>query len=73
MSDIGAEPGLDAPGLREFSQQKLETKPHYHGHRERLRDRFLQRGSAALAEYESLEMPLFRSIRRGDTKPWQQR
>ncbi len=68
MSDKGVGPGLDASGLHEFSQRKLEIKPHYHGHRERLRDRFRERGSAAPAEYEPLEMLLFRSIRQGDTK-----
>ena len=29
--------------------------PHFHGHRERLRARFLAGGSAALADYELLE------------------
>lgn len=45
------------------------SKPHYLGHRERLRRRFRERGSAAVEEYELLEMLLFRSIRQGDTKP----
>jgi DNA repair protein RadC len=39
------------------------------GHRERLRERFANAGSDALADYELLEMLLYRSIRRGDTKP----
>ncbi len=39
------------------------------GHRQRLRDRFLGSGAGALADYELLEMALFRSIKRGDTKP----
>lgn len=43
--------------------------PHYHGHRERLRARFREAGADALADYELLEMFLFRTIRRGDTKP----
>ena len=43
-------------------------KPHYHGHRDRLRDRFLENGDAALADYELLEALLFRSIPRADTK-----
>lgn len=46
-----------------------EEKPHYHGHRQRLRDRFLAGGSAALADYEILEMLLFSSKPRGDVKP----
>ncbi len=33
--------------------------PHYHGHRERLRDRFRQAGADALSDYELLEMVLF--------------
>lgn len=46
-----------------------KTAPHYHGHRERLRTRFREAGAEALADYELLEMILFRTIRRGDTKP----
>jgi DNA repair protein RadC len=34
-------------------------KPHYHGHRERLRERFRQAGPDALSDYELLEMVLF--------------
>lgn len=43
-------------------------KPHYHGHRERLRARFVESGADALADYEVLELLLFRSIPRRDTK-----
>ncbi len=39
------------------------------GHRERLRERFMLAGQAALADYELLEMVLFRVFKRGDTKP----
>ncbi len=45
------------------------VKPHYLGHRERLRERFREAGPDALADYELLEMVLFRAISRGDTKP----
>lgn len=41
---------------------------HYHGHRDRLRTRFQDAGSGALADYELLEMLLFFSIYRRDTK-----
>jgi DNA repair protein RadC len=41
----------------------------YLGHRERLRDRFVEGGPSALPDYELLEMVLFRAIKRGDTKP----
>jgi DNA repair protein RadC len=45
------------------------ASPHYHGHRERLRDRFLAGGSGALADYELLELILFRALPRRDVKP----
>ncbi|MCA1455610.1 DNA repair protein RadC [Bradyrhizobium sp. BRP22] len=48
--------------------QSAET-PHYHGHRERLRERFHTAGPDALSDYELLEMALFASIPRRDTKP----
>ena len=43
--------------------------PHYHGHRERLRRRLLDRGAASLADHEVLEFLLFGARARGDTKP----
>ena len=46
-----------------------EPAPHFHGHRERLRARFLKGGSDALADYELLELVLFRAIQRRDLKP----
>ncbi len=45
------------------------SEEHYHGHRERLRDRFRDHGDTALADYEILELLLFRLIPRRDTKP----
>lgn len=50
-------------------QDTKSAKPHYHGHRDRLRQKFAEKGAGALAEYELLEMLLFRSFRQGDTKP----
>ena len=44
-------------------------KPHYHGHRDRLRDRLLDRGGESLSDYEILEFLLFAAKTRGDTKP----
>ena len=44
-------------------------KPHYLGHRDRLRDRAVAGGLAALPDYELLEVYLFRTIPRGDVKP----
>ena len=44
-------------------------RPHYHGHRQRLRTRFLESGGDALADYELLELILFASNPRADVKP----
>ncbi len=44
-------------------------KPHYHGHRARLRLRFETGGGDALADYELLELMLFRALPRRDVKP----
>lgn len=46
-----------------------EPEAHYHGHRDRLRTRYREQGDSALADYEILEMLLFRLIPRKDTKP----
>lgn len=46
-----------------------EAAPHFHGHRQRLRDRFMEAGEAALADYEMMELLLFRAIARRDVKP----
>ncbi|HEY0328237.1 MAG TPA: DNA repair protein RadC [Rhodopseudomonas sp.] len=43
--------------------------PHYHGHRERLRERFRGAGADALSDYELLELVLFRALPRRDVKP----
>ncbi|WP_206109948.1 RadC family protein [Peteryoungia ipomoeae] len=57
------------------SQGEPSPKPaaqagaHYHGHRDRLRARFKESGDSALADYEILELLLFRLIPRRDTKP----
>jgi DNA repair protein RadC len=45
------------------------AKPHYLGHRERLRKRFRGGGPDALPDYELLELVLFRAMPRRDTKP----
>jgi len=46
-----------------------KAKPHYYGHRDRLRTRFAEGGIDALADYELLELYLFNSIPRKDIKP----
>ena len=45
-----------------------ETPPHFHGHRERLRERFREAGAEALSDYELLEL-VFRALLRRDVKP----
>jgi len=40
-----------------------------HGHRARMREKLLERGPEALADYELLEMLLFLAMPKGDTKP----
>lgn len=47
----------------------LNRKPHYLGHRQRLRERFLAGGTEALADYELLELILFAARPQGDVKP----
>jgi DNA repair protein RadC len=44
-------------------------KPHYHGHRARLRQRFLLGGPGALPDYELLELLLTFAIPYSDVKP----
>lgn len=47
----------------------MSEKPHYLGHRKRLRERFLKSGSTALHDYELIELLLFGAKPRGDVKP----
>jgi DNA repair protein RadC len=42
--------------------------PHHGGHRQRLRDRFLKAGGDGIADYELLELILFRALPRRDVK-----
>ena len=46
-----------------------EQPPHFHGHRDRLRQRLRQSGADAIADYELLELVLFRAMPRRDVKP----
>jgi DNA repair protein RadC len=64
VEDASAQPDLWIVPKR----AKRET-PHYVGHRDRLRERALVGGLAALPDYELLELHLFRAIPRGDVKP----
>ena len=51
------------------TNKDTDLKPHYHGHRGRLRQRFVDGGPNALQDYELLELVLFNLIPRKDTKP----
>jgi DNA repair protein RadC len=55
--------------MAESDDAASEPKPHYHGHRDRLRARLLAAGAEAVADYELLEMVLFSALPRRDTKP----
>lgn len=47
----------------------MNDKPLHHGHRKRLRERFMNGGGDALPDYELLELILFQAHPRLDVKP----
>lgn len=47
----------------------VPDEPHHAGHRDRLRQRFNAAGDAGVADYELLELVLFRAVPRRDVKP----
>ena len=53
---------------RRGSKTATPAKPHYHGHRQRLKKKLVESNGAALADYEMLEAILFRAIPQRDTK-----
>lgn len=60
-------PGFSGAG---FEGQPVDIPaPHYTDHRSRLRERFDRAGAISLADYELLELVLFRAIPRRDVKP----
>ncbi|MER9336327.1 DNA repair protein RadC [Mesorhizobium sp. M0293] len=59
----------EAPMRPAAKAKAAGEKPHYLGHRDRLRERFASAGPDALPDYELLELLLFRLIPRADTKP----
>jgi DNA repair protein RadC len=62
----------DASGQELFADLKpglSSTEPDYAGHRQRLRERFLNGGADSLPDYELLELMLFMAQPRVDTKP----
>ncbi len=56
-------------GMKDETPLPPGELPDHLGHRDRLRDRFRSGGADALPDYELLELLLFRSIPRRDTKP----
>lgn len=73
VDDAGAEPtptDMATPYAARSSQVPARPEPDSRlGHRERLRHRLREAGPGAVAEYELLELVLFRAIPRQDTKP----
>jgi DNA repair protein RadC len=71
FSDMsGALPGRGKTlALSPAEAPALDETPHFHGHRERLKARFLEAGGDALPDYEMLELVLMRVIPRRDVKP----
>ena len=55
--------------MAEEPEDGVAEAPHFHGHRDRLRERFREAGAQALADYELLELVLFRAVPRRDVKP----
>ena len=51
------------------TDQNGTKRPHYWGHRARLRERFLSGGHKPMPDYEILELLLFNAIPRMDLKP----
>lgn len=60
---------MPAESGERLQQPGFAEAPHYHGHRERLRERFREAGADALSDYELLELVLFRALPRRDVKP----
>ena len=60
---------MPMPAKTKTPESPPAETPHYHGHRERLRERFYRSGPDALSDYELLEMALFPALPRRDTKP----
>lgn len=58
-----------SPALGPWAPAARAPAPHHLGHRERLKDRARAGGLGALPDYELLELYLFRSLPRQDTKP----
>ena len=60
---------LDLPTTGDQRERPTRDVSYLHAHRERLRQRFMEAGPASMADYELLELVLFRAIARRDVKP----
>jgi DNA repair protein RadC len=60
---------LDGAALDQGAALPPPPPPHHTGHRQRLKDRFMQGGADALPDYELLELTLFAAIPQRDVKP----
>lgn len=61
--------GLKDRGAGPEQSALFQDVDHRAGHRQRLKDRFVNAGPEALPDYELLELVLFNAIPRRDTKP----
>jgi len=52
-----------------LTSETTSDKPHFSGHRQRLKNRFRKGGVDAVADYELLELILYSAIPRRDVKP----
>jgi DNA repair protein RadC len=61
--------GLKDRGASPEQTSLFKEPDHRSGHRQRLKERFVNAGPEALPDYELLELVLFNAISRRDTKP----
>ena len=66
---ISEEPAALADAGQFFTPAPAAARPDQLGHRERLRERFLEGGAGAMPDYELMELVLFAAIPRRDVKP----
>ena len=65
---VGAPGRQPEPSGEEMKQGMSNSDPHYSGHRQRLRERFLRSGLSGFADYEVIELLLTLAIPRADVK-----
>ena len=65
--------GLKDRGASPEQSSLFKDADQRSGHRQRLKDRFVNGGPEALPDYELLELVLFNAISRRDTKPMAKR